>query len=169
MRLFGGHAVKKAAQGGFARVGAGFDPRDGNANHRAADHGQVQRRGWMAHAAAVLAGDDIQAQMQARFDAPVTTVGLEHCGGAEGRPWLGAEQVLGFDVLGGLFLGIETAGQPGRLFDKGKGDSRSRGVKRDEAAGLGAAPIAFAGLNGGRCDPRGKKRAIGLGRAVARF
>ena len=123
----------------------------------------------MTDATAVFAGNDIQAQMQARFDAPVSTVGLEHLGGVQGRAGLGAEQVLGLDALGGLLLRVEAAGQPRGLFNEGEGDGRGRGVKGDEAAGLRAAPIPLAGLNGLRFELRGKRRATDLGRVVARF
>ena len=169
MRLFGRHTIKKAAQGGFARVGTFSDRGDRNADHRSTDHGQVERRGGVAHTAAVFSGDDIQAQMQARFDAPMAAVGLEHFGGAQGSAGLRREQVLGFDALGRLFLGVEAAGQPGGLFDEGEGDGRGGGVKGDKAAGLGAAPIPFAGLNGGRLELRGERRATDPGRVVARF
>jgi hypothetical protein len=166
---FGSHAIKEAAQGGFARVATFSDPGDGDADHRSTDHGQIQGRGGVAHAAAVFAGNDIQAQMQARFDAPVTAVGWEHFGGAQGRAGFRGEQVLGFDALHGLLLRVEAAGQPGGLFDEGKGDGRGGGVKGDQATGLSAAPIPFAGLNGGRLELRGKRRATDLGRVVARF
>ena len=122
----------------------------------------------MSHTTAVFAGNDIQAQMQPRFDTPVTTIGLEHFGGAQGCAELRREQVLGFDALRGLLLRVEAAGEPGGLLHEWEGDGRGPGVKGNEAAGLGAAPILFTGLNGGRFELRGKKRAPDSGRVVAR-
>ena len=76
--MVGRHAVKKAVGGGFARVGALADPMGGDTDDGAADHGQIQNAGGVAHAAAIFAGADIQAQVQAGFDVPVTAVSLEH-------------------------------------------------------------------------------------------
>ena len=76
--LFGGHEVKKAAHGGFARVGAFSDPVDRDTDHRPTHHGQVEDGGGVADAAAIFSGADIQAQVQARFDAPIPAVGLQH-------------------------------------------------------------------------------------------
>ena len=73
--LLGRHKIKKAAQGRGTRRAAFSDPADGHADDGAADHRQIEGRGSVAHTAAVFPGDDIQAQVQARFDAPVAAVG----------------------------------------------------------------------------------------------
>ena len=72
MALVGRYGVEKAVGGGIARVGALADQMDGDTDDGAADHGQIQNAGGMAHAAAVLAGADIRAQVQAGFAAPVS-------------------------------------------------------------------------------------------------
>ena len=72
MALVGRYGVEKAVGGGIARVGALADQMDGDTDDGAADHGQIQNAGEMAHAAAFLAGADIRAQVQAGFAAPVS-------------------------------------------------------------------------------------------------
>ena len=167
--LFGGHAVKKTAHGGLARVGAFSDPVDGEADHGSAHHGQVESGSAVADAAAIFSSDHIQSQVQARFDAPMPAVGLQHLLGWKRRAGTGTKEILGFDFGGGTFLTVDAAGQSGRLLDKRENDRLGGGVERDEAAGLGAAAIDFAGLDGGGLSFRGKKRATNLRRVVARF
>jgi len=77
----GGPKIEKAAPGGVTRGGAFSDPANRPADDRAGDHRQVEGRGAVAHAAAVFPGGHIQAQGQARCDAPVAAVGRQ--------PWLG--------------------------------------------------------------------------------
>ena len=79
------------------------------------------------------------------------------------------EQILGLDVLGGVFLTVEAAGQTGGLLHEGESHGLGRGVEGDKAARLGAAAIEFADLNRVGFKLRGKKRATNLGRVVARF
>ena len=161
--------VEEAAQGGLAGVGTFFDPADRDADHRATDHRQVEGRGAVANAAAVFAGGHIQAQVQARFNAPMAAVGLQHFPGAEGGAGARTEQILGLDVLGRVFLTVEAAGQTGGLLHEGESHGLGRGVEGDKAARLGAAAIEFADLNRVGFKLRGKKRATNLGRVVARF
>ena len=169
MRLFGRHAVEEAAQGGLAGVGTFFDPADRDADHRPADHRQVEGGGAVANAAAVFSGGHIQAQVQARFNAPIAAVGSQHFPGTEGGAGARTEQILGFDLCGGVFLTVKAAGQAGRLLHEGESHGLGRGVEGDEAARLGAAAIALAELNRVGFNLRGKKRAPNLGRVVARF
>jgi len=167
--LFGGHEIKKAAHGGGPWRGAFSDPADGRADDRASDHGQVEGRGAVAHAAAVFPGDDIQAQVQARFDAPVAAVGCQHVLGVQRGGWARAQEILRFDLFGRMLVTVNTTGQPRRLFDKGEHDGRGRGREGLEGAGLGAAAVAFTRLDQGRRRQRGKNRATDLGQVVARF
>jgi len=60
------------------RIGLTADPVDRNANDRTANDRQIHHRVAMAHSAAVLSGDDVQPQMQARFDAPVLAILSEY-------------------------------------------------------------------------------------------
>lgn len=169
MRLFSRHVVEEAAQGGLAGVGTFFDPADRDANHRPADHRQVEGGGAVANAAAVFAGRHIQAQVQARFNAPIAAVGSQHFLGAEGGAGTRTEQVLGLDLRGGVFLTVAAAGQTGGLLHERESHGLGRRVEGDEAARLGAAAIALADLNRVGFNLRGKKRAPNLDRVVARF
>ena len=76
--LFGGHEVEKAVHGGLARVGAFSGPVDRHADYRPPHHGQIEDGGGIADAAAIFSSADIQAQVKARFDAPILAVGLQH-------------------------------------------------------------------------------------------
>ncbi len=87
------------------------------------------------------------------------------CSSAAGAT--GGEQVFGVDPLGGAFHAVHAPGQPGGL-DEGEVHRLRRGGEGDQAAGFGAATIALAGLDGGRLDRRGKKRATDSGGVVAR-
>ncbi len=124
--------------------------------------------GAVAHAAAIFAGTDVQAQVQARLNAPVVAVGLEQRRGCQRGGGPGGEQIFGVDLPGGVLLAVHAPGQPGGWFDEGEIHRLRRGGEGDQAAGFGAAPIALAGLDGDRLDRRGKKRATDSGRVVAR-
>ena len=165
----GRHEIEKTAQGGVTRRAAFSDPANRHADDRAADHGQIEGRGPVAHAAAVFPGDHIQAQMQAGFDAPMAEVGLQHLAGAEHAGGEGAEEMLGFDLGGGKLVAVNTTGQPGGLLHKRESDGGAAGGEGPEGAGLGAAALAFTGLDQGRRRGRGKNRATDLGKVVARF
>jgi len=167
--LLGGHEIKKAAHGGAAPLAAFSDPVDRQTDHDAAHHGQIEGGDAMAHPAAIFPGDDVQAQMQPRFDAPVTPVGGQHVPGVQRGRWARAEQILGLDFSGRMLVTVNATGQPGRLFGKGENDGGGRGGEGLEAARLGAPAIAFTGLDQRRRDLRGKNRATDLGRVVARF
>ena len=140
-RLLGRHVVIEATHGGGAFLGMLADPGGGDADHGPAHHGQVEDGGAVAYPAAVFARDDIQAQVEARFDAPIGAIGLQQAEPWEVEPGAGANQVLGLDPLGRVAGAVEAAGQPGCLLDEGKGDRGGGGVKGDEAAGLRAAAV----------------------------
>jgi len=140
--LLGGHKIEKAAHGGATPLTAFSDPVDGHADPRAAHHGQIEGGDAMAHAAAVFAGDHIQAQVEARFDAPMAAVGFQHLPGAERGGRARAEQIFGFDLFGGILVAVNTTGQPGGLLHKGEDDGGGGGVPGPEAAGLGATAVA---------------------------
>lgn len=167
--LFGRHEIKKAAQGGLAGVRAFSNPVNGHANHRPADHRQVERAGAMADAAAVFSGDHVQPQVQARFDGPMPAVSLEHLLRAQHGRRTGAEQVFSFDALGRMASAVDAAGQSGGLRHKGEVDGGGGGSESPQAARLGAAAIELARLRDGRLVFRGKKRAPDFGKAVARW
>jgi hypothetical protein len=77
-RLFGGHQVEKSAHGGFAWMTAFFDPVDSDADHRSTHHRQVEGGSAVADATAIFSSDHIEPQVQARFDAPIAAVRLQH-------------------------------------------------------------------------------------------
>ena len=140
----------------------------GHADRGPSQHRQIQRRGAVAHAAAVFAGADVQAQVQPGLDAPVAAVGLQQRGGRQHRGRAGGEQVFGVDLFGGVFGAVEAAGQPGGLFDEGEADGFGGGGEGDEAAGFEAAAVKLTGLDDDRWVQRGKRRATGFGGVVAR-
>ena len=167
--LLGGHEIKKAGRGGATRLAAFSDPVDRQADHGAAHHRQIESSDAMAHPAAVFPGAHVRAQMQARFDAPVTPVGCQHVPGVQRGRGARTQQILRFDLFGRMLVTVNTAGQPGRLFDKGEDGGGGGGGEGLEAARLGASPIAFTGLDERRRGQRGKNRAPDPGRVVARF
>lgn len=77
---------------GAAIVFAVTDPADGGTDNRAADDREIGRGLGVAHAAAVFSGDDVQALVQAVFDAPVFAVGLQHLLGGKDRRRTGSEE-----------------------------------------------------------------------------
>ena len=123
----------------------------------------------MADPAAIFAGDDIQAQVQARFDAPVLTIGLKHLLGTHLGCRTGAQEVFGFDSLSWMAPAIDAASESGGLLHKGEVNRRSRGVERNQAARFGAAAVELTGLRDRPLGQRGKNRARSFDRAVARF
>lgn len=95
----------------------------------------------MAHAAAVFAGADIQAQVQARLNAPVAAVGGQHGSRRQRGGGEGTQQVLGVDLLGGAFRAVEATRQPGGLRHEGESDGLGGGGEGDQAARLQAPAI----------------------------
>ena len=169
MRLFGGHKIEKATHRGLAWVAALFNPVDSDTDHRSTHHRQVEGGSAVADAAAIFSSDHIEAQVQARFDAPIAAVRLQHLLSGERRTWAGAKEIFGFDVIGGTFLTVHTTGQPGRLLHKREISGFGGGRERNQAARFGAIAVEFAELRNGGFGVRGKKRATDPGRVVARF
>ena len=167
--LFGRHEVIEAAQGGLARVATFANPRYGHAHDGPAKHGEVEGRGAPTHPAAIFAGDDIQPQVEPRFDAPVTAVGVEHGFQVEFGCRAGSDQVFGFDLVGVLFIAVNAARETGGLLDKREVGGGSRGGKGPQTARLHPLAVKLTLLQGRRAGRRGKKRASDLGRVVARF
>ena len=91
-----------------------LDPAACHADYGSSDHRQIEGRGAVADATAVLSGSNIPPEMQ-----------------------------TGLDGLSRLFLNVEAAGEPGRLLHEGKSGGLGCGVKGDQATRLGAAPIAL--------------------------
>ena len=123
----------------------------------------------MADSAAIFSGDDVQAQVQARFDAPILTIGLKHLLGTHLGCRTGAEEIFGFDSLSRMAPTINAAGKSGGLFHKREVSRRGRGVERNQAARLRAAAVEFTGLSDRPFGQRGENRARRFDRAVARF
>lgn len=144
------------------------NPVYGYADHGPPDDCQVHHRIGLSDPAAVLASDNIQSEMKAGFNAPISTVGLEHLLSIHLSGGAGAEQVFGFDFLGRLAGAVHTTGQPSRLLREGKGNARGGGIKGNEAPRFDPTAVAFTSLNDGRLVPRGKRRATDADRAVAR-
>ena len=114
---------------------------DRHAHQRAANDRQVECGGAIAHPAAVFSGDDVQAQVQAGFDAPILTIGLKHLLGTHLGDRTGAEEVFGFDSLSWMAPTINAAGESGGLLHKREVGRRGRGVERNQAARLRAAAV----------------------------
>ena len=123
----------------------------------------------MADPAAIFPGDDVQAQVQARFDAPVMTIGLKHLLGTHLGGRTGAEEVFGLDALSWMAPAIDAASESGGLFHKGEVDRRGCGVERNQAARFRAAAVEFTGLRDRPLGRRGKNRARSFDSALARF
>ena len=168
LALVGGHAVVKSAGGSLAGVGALAYPVDGHAEDSPSHHGQVERAGAMAHAAAIFAGADIQAQVQTGLDAPVAAVGLEHLQRAELGLGPGRQQILRFDFFRGPPGTVKTAGQPGRLFHKRESHALGGGGENEQGARFEPAAVEFTNLKAISLIWRGKRRATDPGQVVAR-
>ena len=166
--LAGGHEVKKSGCGRLAGVAALAYPVDGHTDYGSSHHAQIQRAGAMAHAAAIFSGADIQAQMQASLDSPVAAVSLEHLQSRELGLWERGQQILRFDLFGGLVRAVEATGQPRRLLHKRKSSARRRGVENQQSASFGSAAVELANLDAVRLIFRGKRRATDLCKVVAR-
>ena len=164
-----GHEIVEAAQGGLAGIAASFGPIDRHAHHCAANDCQVECGGAIANSAAIFSGDDVQAQVQARFDAPILTIGLEHLLGTHLGCRTGAQEVFGLDALRRMAPAIEAASESGGLLHQGEVGRRGCGVERNQAAGFGAAAVEFTGLRDRPLGQRGKNRARSFDRAAARF
>lgn len=124
-----GHEIVEAAHAGQARIGAAADPTHGQADDGTAYDGQIQHRVAVVHSAAILSGNDIEAEVQPRFDAPVTAIGAQHLLGIHLVGGSGSYQVFGFDFLGRFVGAINAASQPSGLLGKGEINPRGRGVK----------------------------------------
>ena len=164
-----GHEIVEAAQGGLAGPGASFHPINRYAHHRAANDRQIKSGGAIADPAAIFSGGDIQAQMQAGFDAPILAIGLKHLLGTHLGCPTGAEEVFGFDALRRMAPAIEAASESGGLLHKGEVGCRGCEVERNQAARFSAAPIELTGLGERPFGQRGENRARSFDRAVARF
>lgn len=140
-----------------------------HADHGAADDGQVHDGVGFSDSASVLASDDIESEVKARFNAPVTSVGLEHLLGIHLGGGARTDQIFGFDPFGRLTSAIDATGQPSRLLGKREIDAGGDGVKGDEAAGFEAAAVAFTGLDPRRLVLRGKMRPTGAYRVLGRW
>ena len=123
----------------------------------------------MADSAAILSGNDVQAQVQAGFDAPILPIGLKHLLGTHLGCRTGAEEVLGLDSLSWMAPAIDAASESGGLLHKGEVGRRGCGVERNQATCFGAAAVEFTGLRDRPLGQRGKSRARSFDRAVARF
>lgn len=104
----------------------------------------------MADPAAVFARGHVQAQMQAIFNAPIAAIGGEHLPGREGCRRAGADQPLGFDLIGlaiFLLLALDEASQACRLGYTRKASRFGAGRKANQTAGFGPSSVDFEVLN----------------------
>jgi hypothetical protein len=122
----------------------------GDTDGGSAHHRQIEDGGSIADTAAVFAGDDVQAKMEAGFNAPVVAIAAQHLLSVELGSRERTEQKLGFNALGRMAFAVDAAGEPGRLFDKGEVDRRGGSVKSNEAARLSATAVEFAALRDAR-------------------
>ena len=100
----------------------------------------------MADPAAIFSGDDVQAQVQGGFDAPILTIGLKHLLGTHLGCRTRAQKVFGFDSLRRMSPTVDAASESGGLFHKGEVGRRGRGVERNQAARFGPTAVEFTGL-----------------------
>lgn len=166
--MVGGHGVVETLECGLASVAALLDPPDPQTEGGAADPGQVQDRGGMAHPAAVLAGGDVQPQMEPVLDAPMGAVGLGHLEGGETFSRARSDQPVGFDPVGPGPRAITGAGLARGLRHGGKEDLFGRGRKADQTAGFEPAAIEFNPLNEVHRGRRGKRRPRAWAAVAAR-
>jgi len=145
------------------------NPMDGQADHGPPDDRQVQHGVDVADPAPVFAGDDIESEVKAGFNAPVSSVGLKHLLGIHLGGRAGTEQIFRFDFPGWFAVMVEATGQPGGLLGKREIDAGGAGGKGDQTAGFGATAVALTGLDDGRLVPRGKMRPTGRCRVPARW
>lgn len=160
----------KTAERGVAFVGAMLNPVDSQTDRCPADHGQVQDSDGISDPTAVFPGGDIEPEVEAIFDSPVTAVGGGHLAQRElgGRP--GSQEPFRFDFLGFHILPIDEAGQASGLLDAGKAGLFRRHVEALKTTGLQAAAIAFDLLERiGLLSPRGKRRAANPCGVAARY
>lgn len=167
--MVSGHRVIKAAKRGHAFVGAMLDPVNGQADRRAADHGQVQDRDGITDSAAIFVSGDVESEMQAVFDSPVTAVGRSYLAQREPGKRSGGQEPFRFDFLGFDRLAIDEASQPGGLRDAGEARLLGAHVEAMEAPRLQTAAIAFDVLERVDFSPRGKRRAASLCALAARY
>lgn len=130
----------------MAGIAAPFYPRNRYAHHRAANDRQIECGVAIADPAAIFSGDDLQAQGQAGFDAPILTIGLKHLLGTHLGCRTGAEEVFGFDALSRMAPAIAAAGESGGLRHKGEVGRRGGGAERNQAARFRAVAVEFTGL-----------------------
>lgn len=156
------HLLFKGVSGALACSGLVPRPLPVFALHGSAHDAQDGRGHRTSHPAAVFAGADIQAVMQAVFDAPILAGQLEQAGGVG---LLGAQAGDEPDRLHLLFAALEFADaiQSRHLQDVGKAPLRGCGVLDLDAAPLNA-PVSVADLQKlrGKNPPAG---GVWLGRA----
>lgn len=86
-----GQEIVKAAHASLAPVLAMSNPMDGYTDYCPPHDGQVHHGIAVADTAAVLAGDHVQSEVKACFNAPVLSVGFEHLLGIHSSGGAGAE------------------------------------------------------------------------------
>ena len=106
--------------------------------------------------------------MQAIFDAPVVAIAVEHLLGVHLRGRARTNQEFYFGFFGGFARDLNRASEPGGLFGEGETDAGGADLKSCQATFFGATAVDFRSLGGGSFVLRGKKRATGLNRVVAR-
>jgi hypothetical protein len=164
----GRHEIVKSAQGGLAAVVAVADPMHGHADDGPSYDGQVHDGVGFSNSAAVLARDDIEPEMQAGFNAPVSAVGLKHLLGVHFNGRARAQQILRFDLFSGLARAIRATGQSSGLLGVRKSNRSGGRIEGNEATRFDAATVAFTALSDGPVVPRGKMRPTDGYRALAR-
>jgi len=93
---------------------------------------------------------------------------LEHLQSRELGLWERGQQILRFDLFGGLVRAVEATGQPSRLLHKRKISARRSGVENKQSASFGSAAVELANLDAVCLIFRGKRRATDLCKVVAR-
>ncbi len=72
---------------------------------------QIEGGSAVANTAAVFYGDNVQAEVEARFDAPIPAVGSKQLLGTQLGGRAGTDQVFGFDALA---TGSDPSQRPSR-------------------------------------------------------
>ena len=72
------HDIVESLEGGLTRIGATLNPVNADAEGGATNDSQVQSGAWSGNPTAILAGTDIQPQVETVFYSPVVTIGGGH-------------------------------------------------------------------------------------------
>ena len=124
-----------------------FDPDDSEGIGRTTEEAEIEGGCACAYAALVFVGGNIEPMVQAAFDAPVVTVGLEHPLRRQFRHGTAADEELDFDLILGLVSAVNEAGESGGLLGKGKADLLGRHIETLDRTGFHSPLVSLHSLD----------------------